>query len=136
VWPGPKAKVIVKSSSGSHPFLGGVTHFENEKFATHLEYPNNCFKYLMKNLCDISLKSWGLELFGNTLEETGKNKLVCRDTQFAKHYDQFHQNFMSSFCADFLEPEKFKSKLQVPKSCFRSKILLVKCWWNWHASGL
>jgi hypothetical protein len=49
--------------SDSQPFLGGDTHFENEKLETHLEYPNKCLIAYTK------IKSYGLELFDDTLTE-------------------------------------------------------------------
>jgi hypothetical protein len=38
---------LIANTSGSKPFLGGDTHFKNEKFATHLEIPN----YNQANVC-------------------------------------------------------------------------------------
>jgi len=48
---------------------------------------------------------------------------------------QFHQHFMSSFCANILLKKIYKSKLYIEKSFakhFCTKKAHVKCWWNWH----
>ncbi len=51
-------------------FLGGDTHFENEKLVTHLEYPNNSFVLTSVKLRVSKAQSLGLELFGDTIEKT------------------------------------------------------------------
>jgi len=48
---------------------------------------------------------------------------------------QFHQNFMSTFCANILAPKNYKAKLKLEKSFakhFWTKKAWVKSWWNWH----
>ncbi len=48
---------------------------------------------------------------------------------------QFHQHFMSSFCANIFTPKNYKANISAllflaPKFC--TKNALVKRWWNWH----
>ncbi len=48
---------------------------------------------------------------------------------------QRHQHFTSSFWDNILLPENYKVKVYVEWSLekhFRTKKLLIKCWWNWH----
>ena len=52
------------------------------------------------------------------------------------YWSQFHQQFMSSFCHNFLLPKKIQNQtVNTEKDAqkhFHTKKLLVKCWWwNW-----
>ncbi len=64
----------------------------------------------------------------NNLVQKAAHKILLKLTYT---YSQFHQHFMSSFCANILSPKNYKAKLLVEKSCakhFCTKRLHIKCW--------
>jgi len=63
------------------------------------------------------------------------NNIILKYCHNAKKCSQGPLKYTSALFPIFSRQEKYKHKLPVDKSCsklFRTKRVLVKCWWNWH----
>ena len=78
--------------------------------------------------------SWFLIKLLNFIKNSKKNRRTANlRAKFVQPLTlcQFLQPFTSSICANFLAPKNYKPKQKSCSKHFRTKKLLVKCWWNW-----
>ncbi len=84
---------------------------------------------------------WDEKAWWNSFSKTSSflsfaKKAACKHADEIVARWQFHQHFMSSFCAKILSPKNYKHKFQAHKSCaknFGMQKLLIKYWWNWQS---
>ena len=113
--------LVLSTKCGEWPYSFS-TFVANEKILLDNAAVNNVKMSLIKLTSFLLVKAW---------QKLVRSILFFRRKMCA----QFHQHFMSSFCANLLAPKTYKAKMYIQKSClkgFCTKKLLVKCWRNWQ----